>query len=273
MSGLILCKDAAVKHPFYVKDLGINLYSAEELCYYIYNHVFLIEEPFFSEELLTFIGTECRLPELERKLRLWKNQESDLGSLLLLVLQDVHYYNETELKAFKNQMYQLRNASPEERIKQKADYMFRQKKYEAALHLYESILPTKEKPLENALFTGRVYYNRGAAYAQLFSFREAAVCFEKAYELLGQEDVLKHLYFLYQMEPSVPVRTEFLEQVPAEQQYRWKEEFETLRKREEFSGKALEARAALEKNSFRREAAVGNLLLEWKKEYRSLVKE
>jgi len=273
VSGLILCRDAQVRHPFYIKDLGINLYSAEELCYYIYNHVFLIEEPFFGEELLTFIGTECRLADLERKLRQWKSQEADLGSLLLVVLQDIPYYNEMELKVFKNQMHQLRNARPEERVKQKADYMFRQKKYEAALHLYESVLPAKGETTEDASFTGRVYYNRGAAYAQLFSFAEAAACFEKTYELLGEEDVLRHLYFLYQIDASVPVRTDLLEKVPAQQQYRWKEEFETIKKREAFAGKALAARAALEKSAFRREVAVKDLLLDWKKEYRSLVKE
>lgn len=273
MGGLILCRDGEAKHPFYLKDLGINLYTAEELCYYIYNHVFLIDESFFGEDLLTFIGTECRLPALEKKLRLWKNEEADLVSLLMVILQDVHYYDEAELKTFRDQMEQIRNAKPRERTKQKADYMLRQKKYETALRLYESILPTPEDPMDDAEFTGRVYYNRGAAFAQLFSFREAAACFEEAYQLLEQEDILKHLYMLYQMDGTVPLREDLLNQIPAEQQYKWKEEFDVMKKHAEFSGKSLEARAALEKNAFRRPAAVEKLIRDWKKEYRSLVKE
>lgn len=272
MSGLILCRDVEVKHPYYVKDLGINLCSAEELCYYIYHHVFLIEEDFFSEELLSFIGVELKLPALEKKLRLWMREEADFVSLLMVVLQDVHYYNEKELALFKERVTQVRSAKPKERTKQKADYMLRQKKYESALHLYESLLPSKDEPEEDDTFVGKVYYNRGTAYAQLFSFREAASCFEEAYARLASEDVLRTLFMVYQLEPTLGIRTELLEGVSAEQQYKWKEEFSVMKKRAEFSGKSLEARAALEKNAFRRPQAIESLLGEWKKEYRNLVR-
>ena len=272
MSGLILCRDVEVRHPFYVKEMGINLCSAEELCYYIYNHAFLIEEDFFDEEMLNFIGLELKLPELEKKLRRWKSEDADLVSLLVVVLQDIHYYNEKELAVFRDRMAQMRSAKPWERTKQKADYMLRQKKLESALRLYESLLPAKDEPMEDAVFTGRVYYNQGTAYAQLFSFREAASCFEKAYELLGEEEVLRHLYMLYQLDPTLGIREDLLEQLPAETQYKWKEEFDVMKKRAEFSGKSLDARAALEKNAFRRPAAIDSLAADWKKEYRSLVR-
>ena len=65
MSGLILCNDTKVKNPFPVAELGISLYSAEELAYYIYNYVFLLEADFISEPLLYFIGTELAMPRLE----------------------------------------------------------------------------------------------------------------------------------------------------------------------------------------------------------------
>ena len=70
--GYILCKDAEAERPYYVKDLGINLYSAFELCYFIYNHSALLGDDFPDEELLRFIGDGCRMPDLERKLRKWK---------------------------------------------------------------------------------------------------------------------------------------------------------------------------------------------------------
>ncbi len=272
MSGLILCRDVEVKHPYYIKDLGVNLCSAEELCYYIYNHMFLIEEDFFSEELLSFIGVELKLPALEKKLRLWMREEADFVSLLMVILQDVHYYDEKELAVFKERATLARSAKSYERTKQKADYMLRQKKYESALRLYESVLPTKEEPETDPEFTGKVFYNRGTAYAKLFSFREAASCFEEAYERLGSEDVRKALFMLYQLEPTLGIRTDFLEQVPAEQQYKWSEEFSVMKKRAEFAGKSLEARAALEKNAFRRPQAIEGLIGDWKKEYRSLVR-
>lgn len=272
MSGLMLCRDVEVNRPYYVKDLGLNLYSIEELCYYIYNHVFLIEEDFFGEELLGFIGTDLRMPALEKKLRLWIREEADLVSLLMVVLQDGHYYSEKELAIFKDQMTRIRSAKPYERTRQKADYMLQQRKYETALRLYESLLPTKENPVEDLHFLAKVCCNRGTAYVQLFNFREAAACYEESFVLSEDEAVLKNLYFVYRLDPTLPVQAELMAQVPAETQLKWQEEFEQARKRAEFEGKSVEVREVLEKNSFRRPAALEAMIGDWKKEYRSLVR-
>lgn len=34
---LILCRQEPVKIPLYIEDLGIHIYSSQELCYVIYN--------------------------------------------------------------------------------------------------------------------------------------------------------------------------------------------------------------------------------------------
>ena len=51
MSGLILCRDKTVTHPYYVKELGLHLYTGEELCYFIYHNILLIGEEFLDEPL------------------------------------------------------------------------------------------------------------------------------------------------------------------------------------------------------------------------------
>ena len=43
---LILCRQEPVKIPLYIEDLGIHIYSSQELCYVIYNNPLLVlEEP------------------------------------------------------------------------------------------------------------------------------------------------------------------------------------------------------------------------------------
>ena len=43
---LILCRQEPVTVPLYIEDLGIHLYSSQELCYVIYNNPLLVlEEP------------------------------------------------------------------------------------------------------------------------------------------------------------------------------------------------------------------------------------
>ena len=39
---LILCRQEPVKIPLYIEDLGIHIYSSQELCYVIYNNPLLV---------------------------------------------------------------------------------------------------------------------------------------------------------------------------------------------------------------------------------------
>ena len=43
---LLLCRLEPVRHPFEVPELGIRLYSSQELCYVIYENPLLVMEDF-----------------------------------------------------------------------------------------------------------------------------------------------------------------------------------------------------------------------------------
>ena len=103
MSGMLLCRSHPVKEPYYVEELGLCLYSEEELSYYIYHNATLIGDDFLDERLYRFIGTELGLDNLERKLRKWAEQ-AELSELLLVILQDIHYYDSDELFHFREKL-------------------------------------------------------------------------------------------------------------------------------------------------------------------------
>ena len=48
---LILCRQEPVTVPLYIEDLGIHLYSSQELCYVIYNNPLLVLEGFIDKSL------------------------------------------------------------------------------------------------------------------------------------------------------------------------------------------------------------------------------
>ena len=48
---LILCRQEPVKIPLYIEDLGIHIYSSQELCYVIYNNPLLVLEDFIDSRL------------------------------------------------------------------------------------------------------------------------------------------------------------------------------------------------------------------------------
>ena len=122
MGGLIYCREPEVTEPYFAGELGVYLYSAEELCYYIVNYVLLLPQDFFNEKLYRFIGVELRRPELAGKLRKWLSQTPDMYQGILVLLQDIHFYSESELLQFKQKLDELRGAGPQELLKKKGDF-------------------------------------------------------------------------------------------------------------------------------------------------------
>ena len=267
--GYILCRDAEAEHPYYVKELSINLYSAYELCYFIYHHSALLGDDFPDEQLLRFIGTGCRMPDLERKLRKWQSEGEDSEIMMLAILQDVHYYGERELRQFQTQMTKRRGLSVPEKVKQKADYLLGKRRLQPALNLYERILKGEFGDVDDGL-KGRIKYNSGIALAGLFMFKDAAEVFADAYDLLGQENILRDLRFIYELDDSVPVRSDLLDQVQPRVHMHWIEEIDQARERAAGDPRVLKAREVLDKGAFSRHEAVMELADEWKAEYRGM---
>ena len=44
MSNVIVCEGTLAKTPYFVSEDGINLYSIEELCYYLMTNAYLLDD-------------------------------------------------------------------------------------------------------------------------------------------------------------------------------------------------------------------------------------
>ena len=51
MSGYILCQLKRAKMPYYIENISTNIYSIEELCYYFYHNIYLLDETILNEHL------------------------------------------------------------------------------------------------------------------------------------------------------------------------------------------------------------------------------
>ena len=52
---LLLCRQEPVENPFYIEELGLYLYSSQELSYVIGNHPLLVMENFVDDRLILFL--------------------------------------------------------------------------------------------------------------------------------------------------------------------------------------------------------------------------
>ena len=55
MAGVILSRSKYSDKPYYISNMSINIYSMEELCYYIYNNIYLIGTDLLEPGLISYI--------------------------------------------------------------------------------------------------------------------------------------------------------------------------------------------------------------------------
>ena len=93
---LILCRQEPVTVPLYIEDLGIHLYSSQELCYVIYNNPLLVLEGFIDKRLTEFLRSELRMPFLAERVEKWLDSHGATEEILYLILKECNYYTPKE---------------------------------------------------------------------------------------------------------------------------------------------------------------------------------
>lgn len=186
MSGLLLCTKTA-KRPLTIKDSGINLYSMEELCYYIYNNIYIIEPEFFSKELIEFLEKELELEKTAKKLKDQIFRNESYINMIRTILEGGFYYSDEEMGQIEEVLADLGKKSQGDRMKFKADMLAEQGKYEKALNAYRSLLEAKYNAEQTKLL-GDIWNNMGVIYARMFLFEDALCCFQKAYDMEGEQE-------------------------------------------------------------------------------------
>ena len=69
MSGYILCQTKKAEVPYYIENISTNIYSLEELCYYLYHNLYLVDSSVINENLCVWISEQLELPRLAAKIR------------------------------------------------------------------------------------------------------------------------------------------------------------------------------------------------------------
>lgn len=185
MSKVWICQNKTADIPFLVEEQRVNLYSLEELCYYLYHNIDVIEESFLDERLFVWLEQELNLKALCEKLRKGIAQGQNGFWCMEVLLWESGYYTKKELEAVQETVSRMVQAKPEERGKLRADRMLLDGKYKRAVRAYQQLL-LQEVP--DRLLESRIWHNMGTAYARQFLFERAAECYERAYTMGRMEE-------------------------------------------------------------------------------------
>lgn len=198
MGELLICHESIASMPYYVEGIGINIYSMEELCYYIAGNIYLLDSSFMSEELCTWVEKQMGLYKLAEQLRDIMRSQGILSDFVSAILESTAYVTMREKQEIILTIRQMEEKSDFECSKIRADQLMEKKKYLSAIYEYKRLLDSEETKEENSLLKGNIWHNLGTAYARLFLFGEAACCYEKAYSLNQAGESLRECMMCYQ---------------------------------------------------------------------------
>lgn len=243
MSGYILCQLPCAERPYYIEHIGTNIYSMEELCYYLYNNLYLLDETILNEQLCLWLRDELGLNKLYLKLEQFIGQELGIGWFLLPVFKEINYLNQAETMKLNEKLKMLEGQPEAVRLKMKGDTLVRHEKYVSAIKVYAETLKKAQDDPTGLQFAGGVYNNMGCAYANLFQMEEALDCFKQAYLNLHTGQALERYLYAVWLVCGKSVYEKELEAAKVDQATREKLEQEIRKAQQEQPGGDYEALA------------------------------
>lgn len=191
MSDLWICREEAAKKPFLLEIPGVEIWTIEELCFYLYQSKDSLEDGVIGDALFTWLSEELKLPRLAITLAQEKSQGRSDCWCGWFLLKEVGMYSGKELEEFRLLCLALEDKDEFERQKLKADRLLRGQKYLRSIECYQRLLEMDELHPQKKMLLGDIWHNLGVAHARLFLFGEAAGYFQKAYRLNRREESLK----------------------------------------------------------------------------------
>ena len=268
---LILCRQEPVTTPYYIEELGIHIYSSQELCYVIYNHPLLVMDNFVDAGLVEFLRSELRMPFLAERIEKWLDGRGSSDELLFLILQECAYYSPQEQSRYRQLVNGLRKISADEYAKRRADYHYRLGLFGKAISMYEKILEGgKEKHLSGE-FKSKIWNNIAACYTKLFCYQKAMYAYDCAWNEKADKNYLKRMYFLTLMEPELVLKDRYRELIEKEDTCTWNVEAQGYLDEVATAGEVLRLTQLFEKDPIRRISGAAEIVNQWKGQYRKMI--
>lgn len=210
MGKFILCIGMPAKEPYCFTLTGTNVYSMEELGYYLYHNIYTIQIEDFNEKLFNWIQYDLNMEDFANKCRSIRRHSNDIKDIVVSILCATDYFTKLELESLIKTIDMLSGLSPIEKQKIKADNYLKYGDYESAIKEYESIVSSKESAIFTAVGFGNILHNLAVAHIQVKAFEQAKEELKRAYELNHNEESKKEFFFLLKLQKQ---EKEFLKEI------------------------------------------------------------
>lgn len=182
MSDFRLCIARRPVTPYYCLQIRKEIYTIEELSYFIFENIHLLDEKFLNRELIAFVkGT------IDEDLTGFGFMDA-----ILLILRSNNFYSDDDIRLIEDILRNYKEGDYAMRAKRIGDKCLINKDYNMAIRHYDNILARSAISGMPEEFVTEVYFNKGVAMARQLNFKEAYEIFDRLTWKLN--DPLIHLY-------------------------------------------------------------------------------
>lgn len=166
------------------EDMGIKVYSLEELVYFVRENAVLLDNGFMDEALGQWLTEECKLQELGEELRKASRKRVSLKSYVGILLEYAGFYSKEINNQIENIIVENSSLSIYEKKKARGDALVQKGHYGKAGREYAKLLQMLPEDMTN--LRGEIYHGCGVCLAKMFYFSLAGEYFLKAHALTGK---------------------------------------------------------------------------------------
>lgn len=164
--------DKKAQHPYFIENISMNIYSIEELCYYLYHNLYLADHTVFNEELCNWLRDELELVHLAAKLKQNLERNVSVEEMIYPVFKEINYLTYEEMKGFNSRIVTYGKEKAAVRQKRKGDALTENGMYVNAIRVYQKLLEREDLSEQRKGFAASVRYNLGCAYSYLFQMEK-----------------------------------------------------------------------------------------------------
>lgn len=200
MGKFILCTGPLAKCPYHFSLTNTNIYSLEELGYYLYHNIYTISLKDFGQDFFDWVQNDLKREDLVEKWTDILAKSQDIKDIVISILCSTDYFSKLEVESMVKTIDMINGLSPIGKKKIKADNFLRYKDYENAAREYEEIIYQDAADEFSAYEFGNMLHNLAVAHVHLKSLERAEKEFKEAYSLNKKEESLKEYLFLLKLQ-------------------------------------------------------------------------
>ena len=151
MGQLLFCSHALAKKPYDIESASLNIYSLEEMSYYLIHNAEFVEMDFVGRTFCDWVRTEIKEEGLACKLEEALEQGVPSYEFARILLEETGYATEAEQQAAMEIFRQLEEKDELSRHKLRADRLLRRGKYHCAMEEYRWILQNQTEETQEEI--------------------------------------------------------------------------------------------------------------------------